>query len=269
MNPSTTMNSGTTQHNAQDLLPLLDLTSLQGDESLQTIKTLCQTAVSPLGKVAAVCVYPKWVQQARVFLDTHNATDIAVACVINFPHGMDAEAEITTSVQAALDAGAREIDFVFDYTAYLAGQEQQAFDKVALCKKLCQKRAKLKVILETGAYPDTARLKQACLGVIAAGADCLKTSTGKFHTHATLETARVLLESIQESGLPIAFKVAGGVRSLETAWAYVRLAQQVMGPDFICPNLFRIGASVLWHAIAEAMQTQVQLHDVGENLRAP
>jgi len=216
-------------------LAALDLTSLNDSDDEAAVAKLCARANTRHGTVAAVCVWPRFAGTAKAAL---GRTAIKVACVANFPGGSDARAEILDLVRRALADGADEIDLVFPYREWLRGETVKAETMVASVKEICGAK-KLKLILETGAFPDRARLASACKIAREAGADMLKTSTGKIAAGATAEAARVLLEA---GG---GFKASGGVRTLEDAALYLGLAEEIRGPGWATPDNFRIGASGL------------------------
>ncbi len=240
------------RQDARTLLPLLDLTTLRGDESRADITVLCQRAGSALGHVAAVCVYPQLAKQTYNILQAQGTNDIAVACVANFPSGRQTLPVVLAEISTALDAGAREIDLVFPYFDFLSAKQRQVHDFIATCVHFVQGQAELKVILETGAYPDQQSLAQACALSIQAGAHWLKTSTGKHEISVTPSAVRVMLAEIRASRKKIGFKVAGGIQSLTLAWDYISLVETILGKAFICAQSFRIGTSRLWDVIYAA-----------------
>lgn len=227
---------------ARPVIGLLDLTSLEDSDDEAKIAGLCRRAVTPHGTVAAVCVYGRYVPQCKSALA---GTGIRVAAVVNFPHG-GTDAEAAAEEAAGLVAlGSDEIDMVLPYDAFLHGETAVARAVVAACRAACGDRAKLKVILETGALAEPARIVEASRLAIAAGADFIKTSTGKGPPGATPAAARAMLTVIRETARPVGFKASGGVRTLEQALDYVSLADEIMGAGWCTPANFRIGASGL------------------------
>jgi deoxyribose-phosphate aldolase len=216
-------------------LAALDLTSLNDGDDAATVEKLCRRAATLYGNVAAVCVWPRFVSVAKAALADK---PVKIACVANFPSGSEPRADVLATVEAALRDGADEIDLVFPYREWLRGETVKAETMVASVKQACGSK-KLKLILESGAFPDMARLAAACKVGRDAGADMLKTSTGKIPTGATPEAARVLLAA---GG---GFKAAGGVRTLADAKIYLALADEIRGPGWATPDNFRIGASGL------------------------
>jgi deoxyribose-phosphate aldolase len=227
-------------------LPLLDLTSLEEDDTAERIEALCGRAVTAAGPVAAVCIRPCFVSQARQLLEDR---PVRVATVVNFPAGTAAPAAVAAETRAAVDDGADEIDVVLPYRAYAAGDRAQAIDLLRACRDACDDRALMKVILETGALREPGLIERASFDAIAAGADFLKTSTGKLKPAATLEAAAVMLRAIRDSGRPIGFKAAGGIRDTAGAAGYLALADAIMGAGWTRVQTFRFGASGLLDAL--------------------
>ncbi|WP_110968219.1 deoxyribose-phosphate aldolase [Pseudomonas huaxiensis] len=230
---------------SRTLIALMDLTSLNDDDSDAHIVELCHKAMTPAGHVAAVCVYPRFVALARKTLDELGAQTVAVATVVNFPVGSAPVDEVLEQTRQALADGADEIDMVYPWRALLAGDADSGFALVRACKALCADRAVLKVILETGELASPALIRQASLDAIDAGADFIKTSTGKVKVNATVEAARIMLECIATSGTHVGLKPAGGIRTLADARVYLQLAEQINGPHWISPRHLRLGASSL------------------------
>ncbi|XKE44423.1 deoxyribose-phosphate aldolase [Halomonas organivorans] len=230
---------------ARQALSLMDLTSLNDDDTDASIEALCQRAKTPVGTPAAVCVYPRFVVPARRALTAHrlNGT-VKIATVTNFPDGHDDVMAAARETREAVASGADEVDVVFPYRALMAGDEAVGRELVEMCKAACGD-ATLKVILETGELEDPALIRRAAELAVEGGADFLKTSTGKVAVNATLEAAEILLEVIRDSGRDIGFKAAGGVRTAEDAQAYLKLAERVMGAAWIDRDHFRFGASGL------------------------
>jgi deoxyribose-phosphate aldolase len=227
---------------ALKVLGLLDLTSLEASDTEAKIADLCRRAVTPFGKVAAVCVYPRFARQCRVALE-HSG--VRVAAVVNFPDGGADAGAAGSECRAAVAEGAQEIDMVLPFEELRRGKAAAARKVVAACRKACGKNVLLKVILETGVLAEPGLIASASRLAIAEGADFIKTSTGKRQPAATPEAARVMLEAIRGAKRPVGFKAAGGVRSVDQAQAYVALAEEIMGAGWCAPATFRIGASGL------------------------
>ncbi len=228
------MNTDELKRRAQQALACLDLTSLNDDDSASNIEQLCQRAQSPHGPVAAVCVWPRFVAQARRLLPAH----IAVAAVANFPDGSTDVARAVAHTQAIVDAGGQEVDVVAPYRAL-----DQAPKLLAAVRAACPS-LRLKVILETGELPDVAAIDRACTIALDAGADFLKTSTGKVKVNATPLAAERLLAAIAaRQPNAVGFKPAGGIKTVADAVVYMRLVEKHLGADAVNPRRFRIGAS--------------------------
>ncbi|ABC29840.1 deoxyribose-phosphate aldolase [Hahella chejuensis KCTC 2396] len=234
----------TLQEAARLSIPLLDLTSLNDADTDASITALCQKARTPEGWVAAVCVYPRFVALAKQIL---SEAPVKVATVVNFPHGEAPADVVIVETTEAIRAGADEIDLVFPYKALLAGDENTGRKLVAAVKAACGEAVRLKVIIESGELKTPDNVRRASELAIAAGADFLKTSTGKVKVNATLDAAEVMLNCIRESRAPVGFKAAGGVSTPEQARLYLSLAMNIMGDDWVSPDNFRFGASSLLH----------------------
>lgn len=227
---------------ARRAIGLIDLTSLNEDDTEADIRQLCDSATTPAGNTAAVCVYPRFVGLALECLARAGAHNIRVATVTNFPAGSDDVKAAVAETRRAARAGAHEVDVVFPFRAFMAGDRKRPRRLVAECREVCDS---LKVILETGVIQDPGLIRQASDMAIEAGADFIKTSTGKVAVNATPEAARVMLESIRDSGGNCGFKASGGIRSTRQAAVYLTLAEDIMGPDWISARHFRFGASGL------------------------
>lgn len=224
------------------ILSLIDLTSLNETDTTTNIADLCKKAVTDFGSVAAVCVYPKFVKQVKQALE---GTSVKIATVVNFPSGNQTLTLVLSMIKQAIADGANEIDVVLPYTQYLAGDRAYARDFIQSCKNVCDKTILLKVILETGALQNSKMIAEASMDAIAAGADFLKTSTGKIAIGATLEAAKEMLLAIKQTKRPVGLKISGGVRTLPQALQYIELAEEVMGKGWVSPTTFRLGASQL------------------------
>ena len=233
---------------ARRALPLLDLTSLDEDDTEERIAALCAQARTPAGDVAAVCVYPRFVAQAAAALA---GSPVRVATVANFPAGrLDARGAAQEAERALAD-GADEVDVVLPYLAFAAGERDAAL-AVVEAARTATAGATLKVILETGRLEGPETVREAAAGALAAGADFVKTSTGKLKPGATVEAARPMLEAIRDHGRG-GFKAAGGVRTAEDAAAYLALADEVVGEGWTAPETFRLGASGLLADLLDAL----------------
>ena len=230
---------------AKHALSLIDLTSLTDNETEQEITNLCQQAQSPAGQTAAICIFPRFVPLAKKILRAQQTPHIKVATVTNFPHGNDDLAIALAETQAAVSYGADEIDLVFPYRALMQGDENIGFDMVKVCKKACGVEAKLKVIIESGELKSNELIQKASMIAINAGADFIKTSTGKVPVNATPQAAKIMLEVIKNKNINVGFKAAGGVRTVEDVAIYLDLADSILGKEWADTNHFRFGASSL------------------------
>lgn len=223
-------------------LSLLDLTNLRDDCDNAAIENLCLRAQTPYGNSAAICIWPRFVAHARQILGTGHP--VRIATVVNFPSGDLAMAEVVEETRKAVEDSADEIDLVIPYKAFIAGDEAAVTGMVEAVRAACP-QSTLKVILETGELKDMALVKRASELAIAAGADFIKTSTGKVQVNATLEAADIMLRAIRESKAKVGFKPAGGISTVADADLYLRLAESILGPNWIMPSTFRFGASSL------------------------
>ena len=223
----------------REMVALVDLTSLGGEETDAEIAALCAQAQTPAGPVAAVCVYGRYVPRAVAELE---GTGIPVAAVANFPEGdLDAERAVRETEQAVRD-GAREIDVVLPWRAFAAGDRAGAMAVVEAVREACP--VLLKVILESGRLREPELIGAAARDSLAVGADFVKTSTGKLQPAATLPAATVMLEAVRDHGIG-GFKASGGIRTAEEAAGYLELADALFGREWARPATFRFGASSL------------------------
>ncbi len=246
--PTTTPTSPQNQQtSARIALACLDLTSLNETDTEADITQLCQRAQSANGSVAAVCVWPRLAAFARAQLPAH----IAVAAVANFPHGnTDIDAAVQDTLQV-VQAGAQEVDVVLPYKALLAGDDKAVVQLLNAVRNACPGLL-LKVILETGELKTPELIHRASQLALQAGADFLKTSTGKTPVNATLGAAQVMLAAIDAGPAArekVGFKASGGIRTVQDAMLYEALVQQVLGVEALNPQRFRIGASSLLNDI--------------------
>ena len=237
---------------ARRAITLLDLTELGDQASEADVSALCAKARGWEGvpPVAAVCVWPRHVAFAKEALAE---TGISIATVVNFPSGDESLPDVLVTMRAALQAGADEIDLVMPWKAFLAGDEARATNMIASVRDGLPSGRLLKVILESGGYPDTASVRRAADLAIKAGAHFIKTSTGKAGSGASLEAARAMLQAILAVPRSVGLKPSGGIRTLEDAAGYLALADEMMGPGWAQPETFRFGASGLHDALAAAL----------------
>ena len=236
---------------AKHLIHLLDLTSLNKDDTESRIEKLCKKAQTPYGNVAAVCIYPKFLPLAQDMLE---GTGIKLATVVNFPEGDADLSKLRAETEYALEKGAQEIDAVFPYKNFLNNDYQTCADFVAYASKLTGKKHPLKIILETGVIEKSALIAEATIICIANGANFVKTSTGKTEVSATPEAANIILETIASGRRNVGFKASGGIRTIEDAKKYLVLANAIMGWKWISPFNFRIGASSLLDNLIEVIE---------------
>lgn len=234
------------------LFSCIDNTVLGGDDTAERIEKLCSNSLqmkneaAGISHVAAVCVYPVFVKQAKTILKD---SDIKVASVAGaFPAGQSPIEVKISEVRYALEQGADEIDMVISRGSFLEGNFNKVQDEVAQIKQACGEKT-LKVILETGELKTAENIYKASMLAIEGGADFIKTSTGKISVGTTLEAAESMLKSIRDyrekTQKWVGFKAAGGISTPEEALQYYKLAQNVLGEKEINNQKFRIGASRL------------------------
>ena len=235
---------------ARRTIPLLDLTDLGDACRASSVDDLCRAARE--SRVAAVCVWPQFVKQARRGL---HASLVRVATVVNFPAGGEDIERAVEDTCEALGDGADEIDLVLPYGAFLRGDIELARDMVSAVREVCDRGRLLKVILETGALDTVAAISTASALALGAGADFIKTSTGKSPVSATPQAAEAMLRAIRDrhGDHQAGLKVSGGLRTVEHAALYLALADRIMGPDWAGPSTFRIGASSLHSALVATL----------------
>ncbi|WP_075182660.1 deoxyribose-phosphate aldolase [Pantoea sp. 1.19] len=236
-------------------LALMDLTTLNDDDTDDSVIALCQQAKSPAGNTAAVCIYPRFIPVARRTLNEQGTPEIRIATVTNFPHGNDDVAAALAETREAIALGADEVDVVFPYRALMAGDAEVGFALVKACKDACaDANVLLKVIIETGELQSDALIRQASEIAIHAGADFIKTSTGKVAVNATPHAAELMMRVIAQMGVKarVGFKPAGGVRTAEDAAAYLQLADGILGAGWADARHFRFGASSLLASLLNA-----------------
>lgn len=237
-----------TEATCRRLMGLLDLTSLN-DGHDDDIAGLCARAITPHGPVAAVCSWPEFTSDMAALM-TGKGPKVAV--VIDFPEGRGATDAVLAEAKRAVADGAEELDLVWPYRRWLAGDRQGAVDRVRAVAEV-KGAARLKVILETGTLAEPEVIGAAGLAVIDAGADFLKTSTGKTAAGASLPAAEAMLRAIRASGRDVGFKASGGIATAEQAAAYLSLAEEIMGAGWAEAGHFRIGASRLLGVLLDAL----------------
>ena len=233
-------------------LRMMDLTTLEGSDSEGKVRQLCNKAMHPYTElpdtpsVAAVCVYPNRVALAKSILKDSSISIASVATA--FPSGMSSLQIKLDDVRYAVSEGADEIDMVISRGAFLSGQYAKVYDEIAQIKEACES-AHLKVILETGELGSLENVRMASDLAMKAGADFIKTSTGKIAPAATMPVVLVMLHAIRDyyysTGVKIGMKPAGGIRSSKQAIQYLVMVKETLGNDWLDPSLFRFGASSL------------------------
>jgi deoxyribose-phosphate aldolase len=231
---------------------MMDLTTLEGKDTPGKIRAMCAKAMHPkpgdssIPAVAAVCVYPALIEEAK---DALKGSGVKVASVATgFPSGQTFRAIKVAEVREAVAAGADEVDMVIDRGAFLSGDYATVFDEIVDVKEACGD-AHLKVILETGELGTFDQVRRASILAMAAGADFIKTSTGKVTPAATLPVTLVMLEAIRDfekaTGKVIGMKPAGGIKTAKESIQYLVVLYETLGPRWMTPDRFRFGASSL------------------------
>jgi deoxyribose-phosphate aldolase len=239
----------------------IDLTTLAGDDTPGRVKRLCAKARSPIRPdmlqrlgvdgekitVGAVCVYPNRVKDA---VEALRGTDIPVASVAaGFPAGQTPLPQRIGEIEQAIEAGAREIDIVISRDHVLTGDWHALYDEIQQFRQACGEAPHMKTILATGELGTLKQVYQASLVAMMAGSDFIKTSTGKEPVNATLEVSLVMTRAIRDylerTGYKVGFKPAGGISNAKATLAWQSLMYEELGPEWLMPDLFRIGASSL------------------------
>ena len=238
-----------TRSDAARILSLIDLTNLSDECTESDVVTLCRRARGEHGSVAAVCVWPRFVSTA-----VRELQGTAVATVVNFPHGTDPIDKVLADVAACVADGADEIDLVIPFRSLSDGDvgDHAVVQMVAKVKQSLPDTVLLKTILETGELGTIAAVEHASSLCIASGADFIKTSTGKTRVSATPRVVEAMLEVLRRTpriDRRVGIKPSGGIRTVDDACEYLRLADRIMGPDWVSPSTFRFGASALLDAV--------------------
>jgi deoxyribose-phosphate aldolase len=245
------------------VLAMIDLTTLEGQDTPGKVRQLCQKAMHlhdkmpGLPHVAAVCVYPTMVAVAKKALGKSNIKVASVATA--FPSGMAPRSIKLEETKMAVAEGADEIDMVISRGAYLQGEYGFVFDEIAAIKEACGE-AHLKVILETGELGTLDRVRRASWLAMHAGADFIKTSTGKIQPAATMPVTLVMLQAIRDywydSGRMVGMKPAGGISNSKLAVHYLVMLRETLGNAWMTPEWFRFGASSLANDVLMQLQKQ-------------
>jgi len=237
-------------------ISMVDLTTLEGADTQGKVQALCAKAVRPdptdlsVPSVGAVCVYNDMVSIARTHLDLIGGKHVPVAAVSTaFPSGRASMEVKIQDTKDAIAAGAAEIDMVIDRGAFLSGKYIEVFNEIVAIKEICADKAHLKVIFETGELVTYDNVRKASYLAMLAGADFIKTSTGKIAPAATPPVVLVMLEAVRDfyemADVRIGVKPAGGIRNTKDAIKQLVLVNETAGPEWLTPSLFRIGASAL------------------------
>ena len=244
-------------------IAMMDLTTLEGMDTPGKVRQLCQKARTPLPSrpdlpsCAAVCVYPDLVKVARQALAGSQVQVAAVAT--GFPSGRTDLPTKLRETRLAVAAGADEIDMVIDRGAFLAGREERVFDEIVAVKAACG-RAHLKVILETGELGGYDAVARACRIALDAGADFLKTSTGKVAPASTPPVVLLMLQAVRDhylaTGRMVGVKAAGGIRTAKDALRYLVLVHETCGDLWLDPAWFRFGASSLLNDVLMQLEKE-------------
>ena len=244
-------------------LSMIDLTTLEGADTPSKVRQLCYKGVHlhdtlpGLPTVAAICVYPTMVKTAKKALGDSGVKVAAVATA--FPSGQAPRAVKIADTKFAVSEGADEIDMVISRGQFHSGEYNFVFDEIAAVKEVCGK-ARLKVILETGELGTYDKIRLASDIAIAAGADFIKTSTGKISPAATMPVTLVMLHAIRDhylkTGVMIAMKPAGGIRTSKDALHYLMMVKEELGPEWLDNHWFRFGASSLANDILMQLEKE-------------
>jgi deoxyribose-phosphate aldolase len=237
-------------------ISMVDLTTLEGADTPGKVRALCSKAVRPdptdptVPSVGAICVYNDMVEIARTHLDAIGGEHVPVAAVSTaFPSGRASMEVKIQDTQDAINAGAAEIDMVIDRGAFLEGRLIDVFNEIVTIRQVCGDKAHLKVIFETGELVTYDNVRKASFLAMAAGADFIKTSTGKVAPAATAPVVLVMLEAVRDfyemTQKRIGVKPAGGIRNTKDAIKQLVLVKEVAGEEWLNSKLFRIGASAL------------------------
>ena len=257
-------------------ISMIDLTTLEGADTDGKVKAICNKAIRPdptdptVPHVGAICVYNDMVTVARKHLDESGGRDIPVAAVSTaFPSGRASLEVKERDTKDAIANGATEIDMVIDRGAFLSGDLEKVFSEIVYIKSLCGDKAHLKVILETGELVTYDNVRKASFLAMAAGADFIKTSTGKVAPAATAPVVLVMLEAVRDfyemTGVRIGVKPAGGIRTTKDAIKQLVLVKETAGDEWLNPGLFRIGASALLNDLLMQRQKLTSGHYGGAN----
>ena len=252
---SRSSSSGSSVDVLHQTIRMVDLTTLEGSDTPERVRAMCEKAQRPQGAaaelraiphVAAVCVYPTLVGVAAKALENSPVRVASVAAA--FPSGQARISQKVSEIRYAVGEGADEVDIVISRGKFLSGEHHEVFDEICQCREACGE-AHLKVILETGELETFDNIRLASEMAMAAGAHFIKTSTGKITPAATFPATLVMLHAIRDfhhrTGRMVGMKPAGGIRSADQALRYLNMCEEVLGRDWLTPEWFRFGASSL------------------------
>jgi deoxyribose-phosphate aldolase len=240
------------------ILNMIDLTTLEGKDTEQKVRNMCYKAINlhayfeNIPTVAAICIYPSMVKIAKKELINSSVKVASVAT--GFPSGQSLLSVKLFETQLALDDGADEIDMVISRGKFLEGEYNYVFDEIAKIKELCKNRT-LKVILETGELGSLDNVRKASEIAMYAGADFIKTSTGKINPGATMPVTLVMLRAIKDyynkTGIQVGIKPSGGISNSKLALDYLVMIKEELGDNWLTNSLIRFGASSLTNDVLE------------------
>lgn len=264
-------NAKATREIARLALDCLDLTSLTGKEEDEDIFNICDAAKH--NRLHSVCVYPSRVETVCRALKHSN---IVAATVINFPHGnrrtesadLATPESVKADVEMAIKAGARQIDIVLAHEDFRSGSRNYSRDLLRACRQACPSGITMKVVIETSSFESPYELRESCKMAIKQGANCLKTSTGKYPGGgASLEHAAILFDEANKSLNVVGVKISGGIKTVEQCAQYITLGRSLMGWNSIQPKLFRIGGSTLLQPLLDTLHCPAMNEPEDEVLR--
>jgi len=219
-------------------LTRVELTSLDPQETPQDVAALCRMAVGSFGAVHSMCLQPQWLRgAARMFENS----PVRIAAMLNFPDAIADAVSVANDARRAVELGAHEIDLLLPVEAFLEGDADDVSQLIEMVREALRFRVTLKVVLEIDALPSRKLIAAAADLAIEAGADFLKTGTGRLGPGATLEAVAILLAASAEADRPVGVAVSGQIDDVVTAQRYITLANQIMGPRWAVPASFRLG----------------------------
>ncbi len=230
---------------AKRILRCVDLTNLDANATAGDVRDLTDSAKTPYGKVAAVCVLPAFVKQAHASLI---GTGVKTCTVVNFPGGNHPAKDVIALTKEAVADGAEEIDVVIPWRMLLEGHPENVAARVARVKAAAD-GAPVKAIIESGMLRSNELIQQATHGAVDGGADFVSTSTGMAPANGTPEAARAIVAEIQDCHKDVGLKASGGVNSVEAALSYFSIAEEMMGDGWVTTDRFRIGGTGILSAL--------------------